>query len=78
VIRIGLTRERFVALGLPSWTHLRTRCWGVFTLQGIRRFPLCTWPMILRKLVNRWKWNGESWFYERNVLFVDSVGIAEM
>ena len=33
---IGLTRERFVALGLPSWTHLRTRCWGVFTLQGLK------------------------------------------
>jgi len=26
---IGLTRERFVALGLPSWTHLRTRYWDV-------------------------------------------------
>jgi len=26
---IGLTREQFVALGLPSWTHLRTRYWGV-------------------------------------------------
>jgi len=33
---IGLTRERLVALGLPSWTHLRTRYWGVFTLQGLR------------------------------------------
>jgi len=33
---IGLTRERFVALGLPSWTHLRTRYWGVFTLQGLK------------------------------------------
>jgi len=26
---IGLTRERFVALGLPSWTHLRARYWSV-------------------------------------------------
>ena len=33
---IGLTRERFVALGLPSWTHLRIRYWGVFTLQGLK------------------------------------------
>jgi len=33
---IGLTRERFVALGLPSWTHLRTRYWGIFTLQGLK------------------------------------------
>ena len=33
---IGLTRERFVALGLPSWTHSRTRYWGVFTLQGLK------------------------------------------
>jgi len=33
---IGLTRERFVALGLPSWTHFRTRYWGVFTLQGLK------------------------------------------
>ena len=33
---IGLTRERFVALGLPSWTHLLTRNWGVFTLQGLK------------------------------------------
>jgi len=42
---IGLTRERFVALGLPSWTHLRTRYWGVFTLQWLkdllRGFGLC-------------------------------------
>jgi len=43
---IGLSRERFVALGLPSWTHLRTRTryWGVFTLQGIRKFASCAWP----------------------------------
>jgi len=33
---IGLTLERFVGLGLPSWTHLRTRYWGVFTLQGLK------------------------------------------
>jgi len=47
---IGLMRERFVALGLPLWTHLRTRYWGVFTLQGIRRFASCDWPTVLRKL----------------------------
>ena len=33
---IGLTRERFIALGLPSWTHLRTRYWGVFIQQGLK------------------------------------------
>jgi len=33
---IGLMRERLVALGIPSWTHLRTRYWGVFTLQGLK------------------------------------------
>jgi len=33
---IGLTRERIVALGLPSWTQLRTRYRGVFTLQGLK------------------------------------------
>jgi len=49
---IGLTRERFVALGLPSWTHLLTRYWGVFTLQGLERFASCAWPMVLRKLGN--------------------------
>jgi len=44
-IRIALTRERFVALGLPSWTHLQTRHWCVFTLQGTRRFAPRAWPM---------------------------------
>jgi len=33
---IGLTRERFVAHILPSWTHLRTRYLGVFTLHGLK------------------------------------------
>jgi len=74
---IGLTRERFVALGLPSWTHLQTRYWGVFTLQGIRRFASCDWSTVLRKLGKRLKWKGESWFHYRNVLFVGAVGIAE-
>jgi len=69
--------ERFVTLGLPSWTQLRTRYWGVFTLQGIRRFASCAWPMVLRKLGNRWKWKSESWFHYRKVLFVGAVGIAE-
>jgi len=52
---IGLTRERFVALGLPSWTHLRTRYWGVFTLPGTPWFATCSWHMVLQKLGNRWK-----------------------
>ena len=47
---IELTRERFVALGLPSWTHLWTRYWGVVTLQGLKRFASWVWPMVLRKL----------------------------
>jgi len=75
---IGLTRGRFVALGLPSWTHLRTQHWGVFTLQGTRRFASCVWFMVLRKLGNRWKCKGESWFHYTKVLFVDVVGITKM
>jgi len=74
---IGLTRERFVALGLPSWTQLRTRYWGVFTLQGIRRFASCDWPTVLRKLENRWKWKRERWFHYRKELFVGVVSSAE-
>jgi len=65
---IGLTRERFVALGLRSWTHLRTRYWGVYAMQGLKTFAACAWPMVLRKLGNRWKWKGESWFQYRKVL----------
>ena len=75
-IVIGLTRERFVVLRLLSWTHLRTRYWGVFTLQGLKRFSSWAWPMALRKLGNRWK--GESWFHYTKVLFVGVVGNAEM
>ena len=49
---IGLTRKRFVAIGLPSWMHLRTRYWDVFTLQRIQRFPSCDWPTaVVPKLV---------------------------
>jgi len=65
----GLTRERLVTLGLPSWTHFWTRYWGVFTLQGTRRFPSCDWPMVWRKLGNRWKWRGGSWFHHRKVFW---------
>ena len=74
---IGLTPER-VALGLLSWTHLRTRYWSVFTLQATRRFASCSWPMVLRKLGNRWKWKGESWFHCRKVFFLGLVGIADV
>jgi len=74
---IGLTRERFVALGLPSWTHLRTRYWGVFTLQGIRRFASCDSPIVLGEAGIGWKWKGENWFHYRKVLFIGVVGIAE-
>jgi len=28
--------DAWAILGLPSWTHLRTRYWGVFTLQGLK------------------------------------------
>jgi len=66
----GLTRERFVTLGLPSWTHLWTLYRGVFTLQGIRRFASCVLPMVLRKLGNMLKWKGESWFHYRKALFI--------
>ena len=74
---IGLTRERFVALGLPSWMHLRTRYFSVFTMQVTRRFASCVWPTVLWKLGHRWKWKGESWFNYRKVLFVGAVGITE-
>ena len=35
--------------------NLRTRYWGAFTLQGLKRFASWAWPMVLRKLGNRWK-----------------------
>jgi len=47
---IGLTRERFVALSLPSWTHLRTRYRGVFTLEGLKDLLRALGP-----------WYCESW-----------------
>jgi len=75
---VGLTRERFVAHGLPSWTHLRIRYWSVVALQGLKRIAACAWPMVLRKLGNRWKCKGESWFHCTKVLCVGVVGIAEM
>jgi len=31
---IGLTSERFITLGLPSWTHLRTLCWRFYTARN--------------------------------------------
>jgi len=57
---------------------LRTRYWGVFTLQGLKRFAVWVWPMVLGKLGNRWKWKGEAWFHYTKVLSVRVVGIAEM
>ena len=66
---IGLMRERLVALGIPSWTHLRTRYWGVFTLQETQRIAACAWPMVLRNRGNRWKWKGGSCFHCTKVLF---------
>jgi len=74
---VGLTRERFVALGLLSWTHLRTRYWGVFTLQGLkdllRALGLCyceSWEIGENE--------DESRFHYTKVLFVGVVGIADM
>jgi len=51
---------------------------GVFALQGLKYFASCAWPMLLRKLGDRWKWKGESWFHYTKVLFVGVVGITEM
>ena len=51
---------------------------GRFYTARTQRFASCSWPMVLRKLRNRWKWKGESWFHNRKVLFVGVVGIAEM
>jgi len=51
---------------------------GRFYTARTQRFASCAWPMVLRKLGNRWKWEGESWFHYTKVLFVGVVGIAEM
>jgi len=42
------------------------------------RFVSWVWPMVLRKLGNRWKWKGEAWFHYTKVLFVGVIGIADM
>jgi len=52
---IGLTHEQFVALGLPSWTHLRTGYWGVLTLQGLKDLLRALGP-----------WYCESWEIAEN------------
>ena len=36
---------------------------GRFYIARTQRFASCAWPMVLRKLRNRWKWKGESWFH---------------
>jgi len=69
---IGLPCERFVALGLPSRTHLRTRYWGVSTLKEFED--------LLRELGLRY---CESWgIGEKEKVKADSTtercfGIAE-
>ena len=50
---IGLTRERFVALGLPSWNALANSILGRFYTAMTQRFASWVWPMVLRKLGNR-------------------------
>ena len=51
---------------------------GRFYTARTQRFTSWVWPMVLRKLGNRWKWKGEAWFHYTKVLFVGVVGIAEM
>ena len=51
---------------------------GRFYTARTQKIAACAWPMVWRKLGNRWKWKGESWFHYTNVLFVGVVGIAEM
>jgi len=51
---------------------------GSFYTARTQRFASWVWPMVLRKLGNRWKWKGEAWFRYTKVLFVGVVGIAEM
>ena len=51
---------------------------GRFHTARTQRFASWVWPMVLRKLVNRWKWKGEAWFHYTKVLFAGAVGIAEM
>ena len=41
---------------------------GRFYTATTQRIAACAWPMVLRKLGNRWKWEGESWFHYTNVL----------
>jgi len=51
---------------------------GCFYTARTQRFASWVWPVVLRKLVNRWKWKGEAWFHYSKVLFAGVVGIAEM
>ena len=51
---------------------------GRFYTARTQRFASWVWPMVLRKLGIRWKWEGEAWFHYTKVLFVGVVGIAEM
>jgi len=51
---------------------------GRFHTSRTQRFTSWVWPMVRRKLGNRWKWKSESWFHYTKVLFVGVIGIAEM
>ena len=75
---IGLRLERFVALG-TFVNALANSILGCFYSARTQRFASWVWPMVLRRLGNRWKWKGESCFCTK-VLFVHVgiVGIAEM
>ena len=41
---------------------LTNSIFGRFYTARTQRFASCAWLMVLRKLRNRWKWKGESWF----------------
>ena len=51
---------------------------GRFYTARTQIFASWVWPMVLRRLENRWKWKVEAWFHYTKVLFVGVVGIAEM
>ena len=75
-IRIRLTHEWFVTLAYLCECTCELDI-GVFLhCKKLKKFASYTWPMVLWKLGNRWKWKGESWFHDGKVLFVGVVGIA--
>ena len=64
---LAYLRERTCELDIGAFLHCKE-------FEDLLR----AWPTVLRKLGNRWKRKGESWFHYRKVPFIGVVGIAEM